>query len=65
MRAGLRDSRMFSSMARGTVDEHSYIDLLMNSPPGQTSLAQGAMVMDVQDLGRTTTARIADESKIT
>jgi len=56
---------MFSSMARGTVDEHSYIDLLMNSPPGQTSLAQGAKVMDVQDLGRTTTARIADESKIT
>lgn len=49
-RHGLRDVRIFGSMARGDADEASDVDLLVALPPGRTGLALGALLMDVQDL---------------
>ncbi|MXY70002.1 MAG: nucleotidyltransferase family protein [Acidobacteriia bacterium] len=49
-RHGFHDVRVFGSMARGDVDEHSDIDLLVTLPTGKTGLALGALLMDVQDL---------------
>lgn len=49
-RHGLRDVRVFGSMARGDADEASDVDLLVVLPPGRTGLALGALLMDVQDL---------------
>ncbi len=49
-RHGLRDVRVFGSMARGDADEASDIDLLVTLPPGRTGLALGALLMDAQDL---------------
>lgn len=49
-RHGLRDVRIFGSMARGDADEASDVDLLVTLPPGRTGLALGALLMDVQDL---------------
>lgn len=47
---GFHDVRVFGSVARGDVDEHSDIDLLVTLPTGKTGLALGALLMDVQDL---------------
>ena len=49
-RHGFDDVRVFGSMARGDVDEHSDIDLLVTLPTGKTGLALGALLMDVQEL---------------
>ncbi len=49
-RHGLRDVRVFGSMARGDADDASHVDLLVTLPLGCTGLALGALLMDVQDL---------------
>ncbi|MXX62360.1 MAG: nucleotidyltransferase family protein [Holophagales bacterium] len=49
-RHGLRDVRIFGSMARGDADDASDVDLLVTLPPGRTGLALGALLMDVQAL---------------
>ena len=49
-RHGLHEVRVFGSMARGDVDQHGEIDLLVTLPTGKTGLALGALLMDVQDL---------------
>ena len=47
---GIRDIRVFGSMARGDADETSDVDLLVTLPSGRTGLALGGLLMDVQDL---------------
>ena len=49
---GIRDVRVFGSMARGDADETSDVDLLVTLPPGRTGLALGGLLMDVQKLLR-------------
>lgn len=49
-RHGLRDVRVFGSMARGDAGDDSDIDLLVTLPPEKTGLALGGMLMDVQTL---------------
>ena len=50
---GLRNGRVFGSMARGDDDAMSDVDLLVDVPPGTSGFAMGALQMDVQDmLGR-------------
>lgn len=49
-RHGLRDVRVFGSMARGDAEDTSAVDLLVALPPGRTGLALGALLMEVQDL---------------
>ena len=51
-RHGIRDVRVFGSMARGDADDASDVDLLVSLPPDRTGLALGALLMDVQDLLR-------------
>lgn len=48
-RRGLRDVRIFGSMARGDADEASDVDLVVTLPLGRSGLALGALLMDVQD----------------
>lgn len=47
---GIRDVRVFGSMARGDADETSDVDLLVTLPYGGTGLALGGLLMDVQKL---------------
>ena len=47
---GIRDVRVFGSMARGDADETSDVDLLVTLPSGRTGLALGGLLMDVQNL---------------
>jgi predicted nucleotidyltransferase len=47
---GIRDVRVFGSMARGDADETSDVDLLVALPSGRTGLALGGLLMDVQKL---------------
>lgn len=47
---GLKDVRVFGSMARDDADENSDVDLLVTLPPDRTGLALGALLADVQDL---------------
>ena len=51
-RHGLRDVRLFGSMARDDWNDGSDVDLLVTLAPGATGLALGGMLMDVQDLLR-------------
>ena len=52
-RHGLRNGRVFGSMARGDDDDTSDVDLLVDVPPGISGFAMGALQMDAQDmLGR-------------
>lgn len=52
-RHGLRNGRVFGSMARGDADEASDVDLLVDAPAGASGFALGALLMDAQDmLGR-------------
>ena len=49
-RHGLRDVRVFGSMARGDATDSSDIDLLVTLPPDRTGLALGGLLADVQNL---------------
>ena len=49
-RHGVRDVRVFGSMARGDADEASDVDLLVSLSPERTGLALGALLIDVQGL---------------
>ena len=49
-RHGVRNVRVFGSMARRDADDASDVDLLVSLPPDRTGLALGALLMDVQDL---------------
>ncbi|MDD9987607.1 MAG: nucleotidyltransferase family protein [Spirochaetaceae bacterium] len=49
-RHGIRDVRVFGSMARGDADETGDVDLLVSLPPQRTGLSLGALLMDVQEL---------------
>ena len=51
-RRGIRDVRVFGSMARGDADKTSDVDLLVTLPRGRTGLALGGLLMDVQKLLR-------------
>lgn len=51
-RHGVRDVRIFGSMARADADDASDVDLLVSLPPGRTGLALGGLLMDVQKLLR-------------
>lgn len=51
-RHGVRDVRVFGSMARGDAHDASDVDLLVSLPPERTGLALGGLLMDVQDLLR-------------
>ena len=47
-RHGVRDVRVFGSMARGDADAGSDVDLLVSLAPGKTGLALGALLADVE-----------------
>lgn len=49
-RYGIRDVRVFGSMARGDAGDDSDVDLLVSLPPQKTGLALGGLLMDVQHL---------------
>ena len=49
-RHGVRDLRVFGSMARGDAGDVSDVDLLVSLPPDRTGLALGGLLMDLQDL---------------
>ena len=49
-REGLRDVRVFGSMARGDADETSDIDLLVTLPPNTSGLAIVGLEMEVKKL---------------
>ena len=49
-RHGVRNVRVFGSMARGDADDESDVDLLVSLPSDKTGLALGAFLMDMQDL---------------
>ncbi len=49
-RHGIRDVRVFGSMAREDADDVSDVDLLVSLAPGKSGLALGGLLMDVQDL---------------
>ena len=49
-RHGIRDVRVFGSMAREDADDGSDVDLLVSLAPGRSGLALGGLLMDVQDL---------------
>lgn len=49
-RYGLRDVRIFGSVARVDADEASDVDLLVTLPAGCSDLAPGAFLMDAQNL---------------
>lgn len=47
---GVRNVRLFGSVARGEATDRSDVDLLVDLAPGQSLLDLGAFQMDVQDL---------------
>lgn len=47
---GVRNVRLFGSVARGEATDHSDVDFLVDLAPGQSLLDLGAFQMDVQDL---------------
>ncbi len=49
-RHGVRNVRVFGSMARGDADDASDVDLLVSLSPERSGLALGALLMDVQGL---------------
>jgi uncharacterized protein len=48
-RHGARNVRVFGSAARGTANDSSDIDLLVDLEPGRTLLDLGGLLMDVQN----------------
>ena len=49
-RHGMRDVRVFGSMARGDADDSSDVDLLVSLRPGGSGLDLAALLTDVQEL---------------
>jgi len=49
-RHGIRDVRVFGSMARGDADDAGDVDLLVSLSPQRTGLSLGALLMEVQEL---------------
>lgn len=49
-RHGMRDVRVFGSMARGDADDSSDVDLLVSLRPGRSGLDLAALLTDVQEL---------------
>ena len=49
-RHGVRNVRVFGSMARGDADDASDVDFLVSLAPDKTGLALGALLMDAQSL---------------
>ena len=49
-RHGVRDVRVFGSMARSDADDASDVDLLVSLPPQKTGLSLGALLMEAQEL---------------
>lgn len=49
-RHGVRNVRVFGSMARDDANDASDVDLLVSLVPGRSGLALGGLLMDVQDL---------------
>ena len=49
-RHGIREVRVFGSMARGDADDASDVDLLVSLPPQRTGLSLGALLMEAQEL---------------
>lgn len=47
---GLRDVRVFGSMARDDAVDSSDVDLLVTAPEGTSGFALGGLLMDVSDL---------------
>lgn len=49
-RYGIKNVRVFGSMAREDADDASDVDLLVSLPKDKSGLALGGLLMDVQDL---------------
>ena len=49
-RRGLRNVRVFGSMARGDHHERSDVDLLVDAPPGTSALALCGLSVDAEEL---------------
>lgn len=49
-RHGVRNVRVFGSMARDEATDYSDVDLLVDAPPGTSGFALGALLMDLQDI---------------
>jgi predicted nucleotidyltransferase len=47
---GVRNVRVFGSVARGDADENSDIDLLVDLEPGRSLLDLGGLLMELQEL---------------
>jgi predicted nucleotidyltransferase len=47
---GVRNVRVFGSVARGEADGQSDIDFLVDMEPGRSLLDLGGLLMDLQDL---------------
>jgi predicted nucleotidyltransferase len=47
---GVRNVRVFGSVARGDADEKSDIDLLVDLEPGRSLLDLGGLLMELQEL---------------
>lgn len=47
---GVRNLRVFGSVARGEADTQSDLDLIVDLEPGRTLLNAGGFLMDIQDL---------------
>ena len=49
-RHGIASIKVFGSMARDDADDASDVDLLVETAPGTSGFALGALLMDAQDL---------------
>ena len=47
---GIRNVRLFGSMADDTIHENSDVDLLVDLGPGETGFSLGGFLMDLQKL---------------
>jgi len=47
---GASDVRVFGSVARGTADEHSDVDFLVNLAPGRSLFDLGGLLYELQKL---------------
>ncbi len=49
-RHGARNVRLFGSAARGSADDQSDVDLLVDMEPGRSLLDMGGFLMDLREL---------------